>query len=72
MSPDLLIVLDTTVENLRARKVDLTIDEHVAKVEAVSALQPGPGRVIIDAGLPYEEVLLRAKTAVWEALDAAG
>ncbi|MGD2101283.1 MAG: hypothetical protein PVG83_03540, partial [Acidimicrobiia bacterium] len=69
--PDLLIVLDTDLETLRARKLDLGVEEHRAKVQAVSALSPVPGRLILDAGQPYERVLMQAKTATWEAIAAA-
>jgi hypothetical protein len=31
-------------------------------------LAPGAGRVVIDVARPYPEVLLLAKTAIWEAL----
>jgi hypothetical protein len=68
--PDLLIVLDTDLKTLRSRKLDLGVEEHSSKVAAVSALEPGPGRVILDAGEPYEEVLLEAKTALWETICA--
>ena len=68
--PDLTIVLDTDLQTLRDRKLDLGVDEHTAKVEAVHALTAGPGRIVIDAGPPYERVLLEAKTAVWEAIRA--
>jgi hypothetical protein len=66
--PDLLLVLNTDLGILRERKVDLTVEEHIAKVEAVDTLAPGPGRVFIDAGRPYESVLLAAKRAIWEVL----
>lgn len=69
--PDLLIVLDTDLETLRRRKLDLGIDEHRAKVAAVAAVEPGEGRVVLDAGRPYDEVLLRAKTAIWKAIRAS-
>ena len=69
-APDLTIVLNTSVDVLRARKLDLTLEEHVAKVEAVGALEPVPGRVIIDVARPYDEVLEAAKNALWEALVA--
>lgn len=69
-APDLTIVLNTSVEVLRARKLDLTLEEHVAKVEAVASLEPMPGRVTIDASRPYDEVLEEAKNAVWGALLA--
>ncbi len=68
--PDLTIILQTDLGTLRDRKLDLTLEEHTAKVEAVAGLTPGPGRVIIDAGPPYERVLLEAKAAVWEAILA--
>jgi thymidylate kinase len=67
-TPDLLIVLHTDLETLRERKLDLGVEEHTAKVAAVQALSPGPGRIIIDAGPPYERVLQEAKRAVWEAI----
>ena len=66
--PDLTIVLDTDLQTLRDRKLDLGVEEHTAKVEAVAKLTPGPGRVVIDAGPPYERVILEAKTAVWEVI----
>ncbi len=68
--PDLTIVLNTDVTTLRDRKLDLTLEEHIAKVAAVQALPAAEGRIFIDAGSPYEEVLLGAKTAIWEAIDA--
>lgn len=67
-SPDLLLVLKTDLQTLRDRKIDLTVAEHVAKVEAVAILTPAPGRVIIDVGQPYEDVLLLAKEEIWGAL----
>jgi hypothetical protein len=67
-APDLTLVLDTNVDTLRDRKLDLTMEEHVAKVAAVQSLEVAPGMVIIDAGRPYEEVLLEAKTVIWRTL----
>ena len=66
--PDLLLILATDIQTLRSRKVDLTVEEHLAKVEAVASLADGPDRIVIDAGRPYEQVLLDAKTAIWRAL----
>lgn len=63
--PDLTIVLRTDIETLRARKLDLTFDEHLPKVEAVAALEPSDDREVVDAGLPYEEVLDRTKHLIW-------
>ena len=67
-SPDLTLVLQADVDTLRRRKLDLTLEEHLDKVAAVDRLQPGPDRLVIDAGRPYDDVLLEAKTAVWKAL----
>jgi thymidylate kinase len=68
--PDLTLVLNTDLDTLRDRKLDLTIEEHIPKVKAVQSLPAREGRVFIDAGRPYEEVLLTAKTAIWESLRA--
>jgi hypothetical protein len=65
---NLVLVLTTDLNTLRGRKLDLEVEEHRAKVEAVQRLAPGPGRVIIDAGDGYERVLLDAKRAVWTAI----
>jgi hypothetical protein len=67
-APDLTIVLKTNLQTLRDRKLDLTIEEHTAKVAAVEGLNANNGRVVIDAGRPYEEVLLEAQTAIWKKL----
>ncbi|MEX1124495.1 MAG: hypothetical protein WEE53_02405 [Acidimicrobiia bacterium] len=66
--PDVTIVLRTNLQTLRDRKLDLTMEEHTAKVVAVDALTPNDHRVVVDAGRPYEEVLLEAKTTIWKAL----
>ncbi len=70
--PDLTIVLNTDVATLRDRKLDLTLEEHVAKVEAVESLPAAEGRTFIDAASPYEDVLLGAKNAIWDAIRAGG
>ena len=66
--PDLTIVLKADIEILRDRKLDLTLEEHTPKVAAVEGLTANDRRVVIDASHPYEDVLLGAKTAIWEAL----
>lgn len=66
--PDLTILLDTDLETLRHRKLDLTVEEHEAKVAAVRSLPPRPGRIVLDAGQPYADVLLDSKSAIWKAL----
>ena len=66
--PDLTLVLKTNLQTLRDRKLDLTVEEHTAKVAAVESLTTNDRRVVIDAGQSYEGVLLEAKTAIWKAL----
>jgi thymidylate kinase len=67
--PDVTLVLETSLETLRERKIDLPLEEHIPKVEAVADLEDVPGRLRIDVARPYEEVLLAAKQAVWKALN---
>jgi hypothetical protein len=64
-TPDLVLALRTDLETLRARKEDLTREEHIPKVEAMASLQPREDMVLIDAGSPYDQVLLEAKRAIW-------
>jgi thymidylate kinase len=66
--PDLTIVLRTDLQTLRDRKIDLTVEEHTAKVAAVADLAASNSRVVIDAGQPYEDVLLAAQNAIWRAI----
>ncbi len=40
----------------------------MAKVTAVDSLTGNDHRVVIDAGHPYEDVLLEAKTTIWRAI----
>ena len=67
-APDLVLALSTDLDTLRERKMDLSMEEHSAKAEAVQALEPGPGVVVIDAGKPYVDVLAEAQASVWRAL----
>ena len=66
--PDVTIVLRANLQTLRDRKLDLTVEEHTAKVAAVDGLTANDRRVVVDAGRPYEDVLLVAKTTIWKAL----
>lgn len=70
-APDLVLVLRTDLETLRARKEDLPREEHTSKVEAVASLRPRDGMAIIDAGSPYDQVLLESKKAIWGAIVEA-
>jgi thymidylate kinase len=66
--PDFTIVLRTDIDTLRARKLDLALDEHLPKVEAIASLEPGDDLEVVDAGRPYEEVLQMVKSLIWSRL----
>jgi hypothetical protein len=65
----LTIILDADLETLRSRKEDLTREEHIPKVEAITRLEDDQDRARIDVTQPYEAVLADAKRAVWGALS---
>jgi thymidylate kinase len=67
--PGLTIILDADLETLRSRKEDLTREEHIPKVEAITRLEDDQDRARIDVTQPYEAVLADAKRAVWGALS---
>jgi hypothetical protein len=67
-APDHELVLRAPLVTLRERKPDTPSGEHAAKAGAVLALDPRPGRTLLDADRPYNEVLLDAKRAVWRTL----
>jgi thymidylate kinase len=66
--PDRLFVLKVTLDEVRKRKSDLELESHEAKVKAVNNLQDNNYLVSIDANEPYENVLLKVKTMIWELL----
>ena len=66
--PDLVLVLRAGLETLRARKVDLDLETHRGKVEAVDGLAAQGRYRVLDAELPYPELLLEAKRAIWAIL----
>jgi len=71
MPPDLVIKLNVTPEVALARKSDTPADVVRQKVTAVKDLKfPRQTRVIdIDATQPLDQVLLKAKWAIWENLQ---
>lgn len=69
-SPDLVLVLAADLDTLRRRKTDIPLSEHLAKAEAVAAIQSTSRVHVIDAGQPYEVVLRQAKQRVWEEIVA--
>ena len=66
--PDLAIVLQVDIEELRRRKTDLPRSLHEIKASAVNAIRPRERLVTIDANRPYADVLLEVKRLVWQAL----
>jgi len=65
--PDLVIKLDVPLETALARKSDMSREEIDKRIKAVAAMS-FPERtkvVVVPADLPLEEVLLRAKKAIW-------
>jgi hypothetical protein len=72
-APDHELVLRAPLVTLRERKPDTPPGEHAAKAAAVLALNPRPGRTLLDADKPYNEILLAAKRTVWRTLlDSRG
>ncbi|WP_143162115.1 hypothetical protein [Phormidesmis priestleyi] len=70
MPPDLVIKLNVTPEVALARKPESPAEVVRQKVDAIRALEfPAQTIVVnIDATQPLDEVLLKAKQAVWETL----
>lgn len=66
--PDLAIVLQVDIEELRRRKTDLPRALHEEKASAVNAIRPRERLVTIDANRPYADVLLEVKRLVWQTL----
>jgi thymidylate kinase len=66
--PDLAIVLQVDIEELRRRKTDLSRALHETKADAVNAIRPRERLVTIDANRPYADVLLDVKRLIWKAL----
>jgi len=66
--PDLAIVLQVDIEELRRRKTDLPRASHEVKANAVNAIRPRDGLVTIDANRPYADVLLEVKRLIWRAI----
>jgi thymidylate kinase len=68
--PDLVLKLHVSAAVALQRKPGAPADQRRQETEMVRRLEyPAGTRVIdIDADLPFEEVLLKAKQAVWEAL----
>jgi thymidylate kinase len=68
--PDLVIKLKVTPEVAVERKPEMTLPEVRRRSEAVQSLRFPPQTVVlsVDTDAPLDEVLARAKQAVWRAL----
>jgi hypothetical protein len=68
--PDLVVKLHVTPAVAAQRKEDISHDDITRRVAATRGLQfpPEVQVVDIDATQPLEEVLLKVKRAIWEAL----
>jgi len=67
--PDKIFVLQVEIEELRRRKTDLTLEDHIIKADAVNAIKDDEKNIIlIDANKSYEEVILQIKREIWKAL----
>ncbi len=67
-APDLALVLQVEIEELRRRKSDLPRATHALKAAAVNEIVTRDGLATIDANRPYEAVLLDAKRLIWASL----
>jgi thymidylate kinase len=63
--PDQVFVLRASIEELRKRKTDLDIVTHRIKAEAVNNLPASKLHTLINADMPYSEVLLEIKKKIW-------
>jgi len=66
--PDRIFVLKVALDEIRKRKTDLDIETHETKVDAVNLLQNNNYLVSVNANEPYEKVLLKVKTMIWDEL----
>ena len=66
--PDLIMVLQADLAELRKRKTDIELPKHEAKADAINNLVAGGNLVTVDANQPYEKVLLDVKKAIWQVI----
>lgn len=67
--PDKIFVLQVDIDELRKRKTDLPLEDHIIKAEAVNAIQDNNHNIVlINANKPYDEVLLEIKRKIWAEL----
>jgi thymidylate kinase len=67
--PDRIFVLQVDIDELRRRKTDLPLDDHIIKANAVNALKGNEDNItLINANKPYDEVLLELKRRIWSEL----
>jgi len=69
--PNLTIVLQAGVDELRRRKPDLDAEAVARKAALVSGIGPGADVVIVDNERSYEEVRLDLRRLIWRRLQEA-
>ena len=65
-------VLTASLECLRSRKTDLSIEKHQIKVDAVNALALEPGRFAVDASRSLEDVRREITCELWRRISKGG
>jgi len=64
--PDMVFVLQAEVEELRKRKANLDFSSHRRKAAAVNGVNAQDHILPVDAGRPYDDVLLEIKQRIWK------
>ena len=66
--PDRVLIIKTSLGELKKRKDDLAPGELEDKVRAIEGITASPGTVLIDGNRDYPSVLQEAKRRIWEVL----
>ena len=67
-NPDRVFVLQVDISELRKRKTDLPLHTHQQKVAAVNNIKGADNVILINANVPYDDVLLQVKREIWQAI----
>ena len=68
--PDIVFVLQVSIDELRKRKSNLSLKDHVVKAEAVNAIKGDAQTILINANRSYQDVQLEIKRKIWECLQS--
>ena len=64
--PDLIFVLQVSIQELRKRKTDLELSTHCIKASAVNAIKADSNKVLVNANQNYSDVLLTLQKSIFE------